>query len=318
MRKKHNRLITEIIKLWLRLVNKSRYFEYKFQLKEQGVKMRHTEFLEGELTRIRKAIVQKKTLTFKHSGHMGDLIYALPVIKTLAQNAQCELYIQLDQRIGRNYHKHPNGNIMINQRGFLMLKPLLEHQSYLSKVAIYQGESLDIDLDLFRKMPFALDFHSVRWYYHITGVFPSMEEPSIEVEPLPQFADKIVVVRTFRGRMPKINYHFLTQYNNVVFLGTKPEFDDFVLEVPNATFHNVSDFKELAGAIKGCKLYISNQTFAFALAEGLKVKRILEGNPYTPFVFPVGGIGTEVFFQHDFEAKVAEWITSEADLLPVT
>ena len=41
------------------------------------------------------------------------------------------------------------------------------------------------------------------------------------------------------------------------------------------------------------------------------MKRILEGNPYTPFVFPVGGTGTEVFFQQDFEAKVAEWSTKK-------
>lgn len=311
MGKKTNGISTELTKFWLRLTDKPRYFEYKLFLKEQNVRNRQTAFLEAELERIRQAVAEKKTLTFKHSGHMGDLIYALPVIKALAQNASCTLYIQLDQRIGRNYHKHPNGNIMINQRGFSMLEPLLSSQSYLDKVAVYQGESIDIDLDLFRKMPFALDFHSVRWYYHIAGVFPPMDQPSIEVEPLPEFADKIVVVRTFRGRMPTLNYRFLTQYSNVVFLGTQAEFDDFVTEVPTATFHNVADFKELAGAIKACQLYISNQTFAFALAEGLKVKRILEGNPYTPFVFPVGGTGTEVFFQQDFEAKVAEWSTKK-------
>jgi hypothetical protein len=134
-----------------------------------------------------------------------------------------------------------------------------------------------------------------------------MNLPSIHVDSIDKFSDKIAVVRTFRGRNPLISYSFLRNYNNILFLGTKDEFDDFKITVPNAEFYDVKDFLELAQIMKSAKFVITNQTFAFALAECLKINRILESNPFIPAVFPIGGKGVDFYFQNQFEKFVEEF-----------
>lgn len=46
---------------------------------------------------IDKVIENNKVLNFLHSGHMGDLIYALPVIKKLSENHTCNLFIGINK-----------------------------------------------------------------------------------------------------------------------------------------------------------------------------------------------------------------------------
>jgi len=53
--------------------------------------------------------------------------------------------------------------------------------------------------------------------------------------------------------------------------------------------------------INSSKLFIGNNSFGFHLAEGLKVKRILEKSSEGPDIIPYGSNGYEVFFQCDFE-----------------
>lgn len=300
-----NPIISEIAKFWYKKTNKPLYLEYKIFLKDQKMIKKYKSKFEQEITRISQAIDSKEELNFKHSGHIGDLMYALPVIKELAKTKKCNLYIQLNYKIGRKgYYKHPAGNIMINERIYNMILPLLENQNYIHSVKNWEGEIIDIDLDLFRGFPFSSDFHSIRWYYHITGTQPDMNLKYVDVELDEKNKNKIVVVRTFRGRNPLIDYSFLKEYNDILFLGTKSEYDDFIKSVPNAEFYDVNDFLELAQIMKSSKFVITNQTFAFALVEGLKVNRILEASPHFPAVFPIGNNGYDFYFQNQFEALV--------------
>ncbi len=180
-------------------------------------------------------------------------------------------------------------------------------QSYIQSVSKWNNEKIDIDLDVFRELPVSMEFHSIRWYYHIIGIQPDMNQSFLEVEPHPTIKNKIVVVRTFRGRNPLIDYSFLKNYNDLLFLGTKAEYDDFSATVPNIEFHDVSDFMEMAQIIKSSRFFVSNQTFSFALAEALKVNRLLEANPFLPVVFPIGGEGSDFYFQQQFEKFFAEF-----------
>jgi hypothetical protein len=303
--KKQNKFKVELIKFFLKRFNKDKYQFYKQKTREDKLVYDYETSFKSKIQHIQTVLQQKTEINFKHSGHMGDLIYALPVIKEIAKTKKCNLFIRVNHSLGKKaYYKHPSGSVMISERMYNMVVPLLENQKYINKVNKWNQEEIDIDLDLFREFPFTNDFHSVRWYYHITGQFPDMNEPSLEANPSDSFSDKIVVVRTFRGRNPLVNYSFLNKYDNLLFLGTKDEYDDFKIQVPNSSFYDVKDFLEMAQIMKSAKFVITNQTFAFALAEGLKVNRILEANPFIPAVFPVGKNGVDFYFQEQFEEFV--------------
>lgn len=299
---------TEIKKFWWRLTNKPKYFEYKLHLKEDKILKKFTPDLHKKWLAISRVVTSDKAeINFKHSGHLGDLLYALPILKELSKKSKCNLYVNLNQTIGRNYFKHPTGNVMITKRSYQMVLPLLKAQTYINEVRIWNEEKIDIDLDLFRQLPVAMEFHSIRWYYHLTGLHPDMSLPFIEVEPHETIKNKIVIVRTFRGRNPLINYSFLSQYNDLLFVGTKTEYEEFSKEVPNVEFYNVSDFMEMAQIIKAARFFVSNQTFSFAIAEGLKVNRLLESNPFFPVVFSIGGEGYDFYFQEQFEKLFSDF-----------
>ena len=63
---------------------------------------------------------------------------------------------------------------------------------------IFNNENIDIDLDLFRDIPINLNFHSIRWYSHLTGTSLDMNRNYLEVGTNREFNDKIVIVRTQR------------------------------------------------------------------------------------------------------------------------
>ena len=73
-----------ILKLWYKIFNKRKYQIYKKdKIQFERIKLYKDEVYDNILN-IQKNIDDKKELSFLHSGHMGDLIYSLAVIKELA------------------------------------------------------------------------------------------------------------------------------------------------------------------------------------------------------------------------------------------
>ena len=232
-----SKIVSELKKFWFRVTKNPRYFEYKLELKDQKyLKRCNNGFLET-IAKIEESIKNKSELNFKHSGHIGDLVYALPVIKELAKTKKCNFFVNVNHSLGGSYYKHPSGNIMISDRSFSILLPLLKSQDYISEAKKWENEPIDIDLDLFREFPFSSDFHSIRWFFHIVGKQIDMTLPYLSLNKIEKYKDTIVVVRTFRGRNPIIDYRFLQKKSNILFLGIKSEYDDFVKLVPNAEFY---------------------------------------------------------------------------------
>ena len=294
---------SEILKFWYKITNnKSKYLEVKHAKREQKKRTTLNPEVLKTLKQFKDNIDSKTEINLSHSGHLGDLIYALPIIKELSKTKTCNLIVKVNQPYNGKYFKHPSGNIMISERSFNMLLPLLKEQSYLNSVTVYTNQSIDVDLDFFRALPISNQFHSFRWYYHLVGKQADMTLPYLDVKPHSTIKDKIVIVRTFRARNVFIDYSFLKHYDNLLFLGTKDEYEDLKQSVPNLEFYDVKDFLELAQIIKSCKFYLSNQTFAYAIAEGLKVPRLLEAYPDYPVMFPTTTNGADFYFQEHFEA----------------
>jgi hypothetical protein len=247
----------------------------------------------------------KKSTAFKHSGNSGDIIYALPAIFELSKNGKANLYLQLNQPGLYNLDYHPLGNVMLTAKMVELLKPLLLYQPRIASVDDYKQQPIDYDLDIFRNYTFLQDRGSIsRWYFNVLGISYDTSQPWLAAPKDEQYADKIVVARSHRYRSPVVDYSFLKKYPNKLFVGVQEEYEDMKKAVPDIEFKPVKDFLELATIINSCQLFIGNQSFPFALAEGLKVPRLLESYYKLPNVVVEGKGANDFLYQPQFEYAV--------------
>ncbi len=288
-------------KYYYKFFNKKKYLNIKSLKKLEDSKRIFKEKYEEYIYNIQQTINKKKTINFLHSGHLGDLIYALPVIKELSKDHECYFYIQANKKMPVEYFQHPAGSVYINDRMLDLFLPLMKEQKFIHKVEKYNNQNIDIDFDIFRTLPVNICFNSPRWYFQITGIQIDLSQPYLEVSPHEKIKNKIVIHRTFRHRNQFINYKFLKNYNDLIFIGTKDEYEDLKEEVPNLELYDCKDYLDMARVIKACKFFIGNQSVAYPMAEALKVPRILEAEPLFPVVQPIGKNAYDFYYQPHFE-----------------
>lgn len=301
-----------ISRLWLKHTDRIRYKQYKWELKNHK-QLEFANFItEAEkLTSPAKIIEYAKKnqkIRLSHSGNAGDVIYALPTIKKIKEltNVRIELYLRLGQPlILSGYNTHPLGNVMLNERMAEMLMALLRPQPYFDLVEIHTDQTIDIDLDYFRAGGIPLDKGNIaRWCSYLTGINPELWKPWVTVEPDKTYTDTIVMARSERYRNYTINYKFLNDYKNIVFIGVESEYKDIKKTIPHIRWVQVDDFMQMARIIAGSKFFIGNQSFPFSIAESMKVPRILETSFEVINVVPEGENGYDFFFQEHLESIV--------------
>ncbi|MDC1476034.1 hypothetical protein N8084_00885 [Pelagibacteraceae bacterium] len=289
------------LKNWHKIVNKKKYKQLKLKENTEKKIKFYKLNIKNKIDTIHEKIKKNKKLNFIHSGHIGDLIYSLPVIKKLSETHECSFYIQKNKPINVDYPGHPSGNVLLDEKIIRKLLPLLKLQSYFKLVDIYNNEEIDVDLDLCREIPINVSFHQVRWYVHITGIHVNMEDAFLDVNPKKNFDSKVIILRTFRNRNHFIDYKFLSKYKNLLFVGLENEFNDLKNDVPNLEFYNCKDFHEMAQIIKASRFYLGNLSGGYSIAEGLKVPRLLEGCSDFPAVYPIGGNSFDFYHQSHLE-----------------
>jgi hypothetical protein len=295
-------------KLWLKYTDRPGYKNYKWDLINYK-QHQYESFLTStkKLTDFNKIKVVANTthkLDIIHSGNAGDIIYALPTIKKIHEltGTTINLYLRLGkQSYLPNYNSHPVGNVMLNKTMADMLLPLIRSQRYINSCEIYINQNVDINLDYFRAGMFPMHGNIARWCSYITGVSPDLWKNWLEIEPDLSFVDKIIIARSGRYQNSAINYSFLNTYKNVVFIGVESEYKDIRNYIPEIRWVEVNDFLRMAEMIAGCKFFIGNQSFPYAIAEGLKIRRILEASFEVINVVPEGDNGFDFFFQDHFE-----------------
>ena len=277
-----------------------------FKKKRNSNSERYKNYIIPKINEFYKNIDSKDTISFLHYGHLGDIINSLPTIKLLSKTKNCHLYIQSNKKIpGHVISKdHPFGDVYLTKNSIVKLIPLLKQQKFLQKVETFSNQKIDIDLNFFRELPINFNIDSVRWYFHLTGIFPDLSKSYLEVNESDKFKNFIVILRSLRRQNKYINYKFINSYKNLVFIGLKNEYLDLKKEIPNLEYYDSEDFLELATIIKSCKMFIGNLSFGFALAEALKVPRLLESGPNFPLVYPNGSNGYDFYFQNHFEELV--------------
>jgi|TARA_B110000438_G_scaffold297702_1_gene344533 hypothetical protein len=287
--------------LHYKLLDNKKYKRLKEEEKiKESVKIFESKY-KDYIYEIKNKIEKNKTITFLHSGHLGDLVYALPVIKELSKDHECHFYIQSNKKIPVEYYKHPAGSVYIDDRMLNLFLPLMKEQKFIHRVEKYNDQKIDINFDIFRELPININFNSPRWYFHIAGIQVDLADPYLFVDPHEKIKNKIVIHRTFRHRNQFINYKFLERYGDLVFVGTKDEYEDLRKDVKNLDLYDCKDYLDMARVIKASKFFIGNQSVAYPMAEAIKVPRILEAEPNFPVVQPIGKNAFDFYYQPHFE-----------------
>jgi hypothetical protein len=239
------------------------------------------------------------TLAVVHGGHVGDLIWHLPSVIWLTKHyglRKARLYVRTDVPVGPGEISHPCGRVQITRAFAESIIPFLKMQDYLEDARIWQGEDVDVDLDVFRRTGFPFDRgDNAKWVGHAIPCAPRLWQPWLTVrDAMPN--GMILVNRTLRNQNPAIHYRFLLRYPEVRFVGLREEYEQFKKEV-NIRWQETKTFLDLARLIAGCRLFIGNQSAAYALAQGLMAPRVLEVSPTHPVAFVHGPNGFEAWSQ---------------------
>jgi len=259
------------------------------------------EKYEKLIININNSLIKKKELNFLHSGPVGDLIYSLAIIQKISKTHKCNFFVNVNKKFTYEYYRHNGEGYLISKRIFDFTLPLLKEQKFLNIVKKYENEKIDINLDLFRELPWNNTFTSQRWYFHIIGEHEDLSLPYINVTDHLKLKNKIVIQRSFRFRNIYINYKFLNNFEDLLFIGIKDEYDDLKKQIPNLEWYNPKSFYEVAQIIKSSRFFIGNSSSCYSIAEALKVPRLLEASPDYPVVQPIGKDAFDFYFQPHFE-----------------
>lgn len=289
------------IKIFYKLFNKQAYLTIKNSERTIETKKIFEAKYEDQINQIQKKINNQKKLSFKHSGHIGDIINVLPVIKELSNTHACDLYININKPLEVDHFAHQAGNVYLNRKIYDMLAPLLKSQKYINNVEIFENQIIDINFDLLRELPINLLFDNLKYGSLISGVQPDIHQSYLEVIPHKTITNKITVLRSLRYRNQFINYKFLENYKDLLFIGTKDEYTELKKEIENLQFHDCKDFLEMAQIIKASRFFVGNSSLGIDLAEATKIPRLLEACPGFP-ARQVHGINAyDFYFQSHFE-----------------
>lgn len=210
-------------------------------------------------------------------GDCGDCTYLMAILHGLG--GQHEVLLQISDRT------KAKGEDGITTLCNLMV-PLLASQSYITSARRHKpDDTVDWQSAKFRlqghyrqgetlmraHLNNLIATHSIG--QHITG-----KDKWITATPDKRSAGKIVVNRSGRYRnqyfpWPEVVRHYS---HRIVFVGLPHEHREFCGHFGYVDYLPTYNMLEVAQLIEGSELFIGNQSCAFAIAEGLKKRRILE------------------------------------------
>jgi len=261
-------------------------------------------------------------IRFAHSGSESSLIYALPTIRALGGG-------QLAIRVGGpNGNGHNAAGEPVSQEQFDSIASLLRRLPYLATVEAYDSECspppmIDVDLDQVFSLSAGgmrlLGGDCARWYSWITGVSPSPEtawisrDVAVDSAVTPDLgADSIVVTRTALFRNRRLNYAFMAGLN-VWFVGATDDYEAVKSEISEAKYVPTRSALEMAAIVSRARCVVGTQSLGFAIAEAMKVSRVLEVYPPAPTLMTTGPGGSEALTQKAFERLVSR---AQCDPIP--
>ena len=100
----------------------------------------------------------------------------------------------------------------------------------------------------------------------------------------------------------------LLKGNDCVFVGLRDEWRAFCRDFFPVAYYPTDTLLELARIVAGAELFLGNQSFAFAIAEGLDLPRRLEVRPTHPYNDPRTLRGRTFLTRADFQSISEETV----------
>lgn len=257
---------------------------------------------------------EKEPIRVKHFANIGDLIAAMPALKTHYQKTKRKAIVCQQIDVKGDYYVgavHPTldnlGNqVMCNQTMFDMIKPLLVSQDYIHDAEVFNGQLINLNLDKIRGESFVnMPYGALQQWlfieypdlaYDLSKAWIDIGEADISdcgylygglatsMLPVENIGSKVILNFTERYRNEALSYYFLRSCQPfLLFAGTANEYQIFCekwgLEIPRLYVNN---FLQLAYILKKAKFLLSNQSFCWNLAEAMKSPRLLEYCQHAP------------------------------------
>lgn len=249
-----------------------------------------------------------KTISVFHAVNPGDLIAAMGALKTLYEISHKKIILlQSTQQLAQYYAgaTHPTinkygENVCCNDNMFDMLKPLIESQEYIHSMEVYGGQKMDLNFNVIRdttnvNIPFGaiqnwipLAFPDL--YFDISKAWIELKEKCPKYIAK-QVKGKVILNFTERYRNNFMDYYFLRNYSpDLIFAGTEKEHFLFTTRWNlNIPYLKVTNFLDLAHAIKNSLFLMGNQSMCINIAYAIGSPRITEICAGAPNVIPMIG-----------------------------
>jgi hypothetical protein len=210
---------------------------------------------------------------FTHTADLGDIIAALPTIRTLGGGR-----LIIGEKKGRD-----GGRESLRGARFEALKPLLQRQPYLDSVE-WADELPESRWDF---STFRHDHRKgeslAQWQARHLGVSIS-ETPWLLATPSPKTRGRVVFARSLRYHSPAFPWDkALLRFKDPLFIGLPEEYMAFQTKWGKPLEnHTCSNLLELAELIAGCELFVGNQSCPFWIAVSMGVPLIQETWAHDP------------------------------------
>lgn len=235
-------------------------------------------------------------VSVKHSGHIGDILYSLNTVKSIAdKHGPVDMYIGFS--MPNQTPNHPSGKYTMTDKSFAYMLPLLETLPYIANVYKHNGQVIDYDLDTFRSQGFSIGSLDLRkWYRFLFAEFEiDLNDKIIETQKkFDYLKDAVIINLTTRYRDIQIDYRRLNNLNRpLYFVGIEEEWELFSRYGLGCKRILVKDALHMSQILNSCYLFIGNQSSTFALAEQMKINRALEVHNICPNVIVIGANGID-------------------------
>ena len=203
-------------------------------------------------------------MTFRHSGDLGDAIYALSVIS------------EIEGKHTLRCVDRPGVTAEFLSR-VPLLKKLFESQSYIESVECSE-EPVDHDFVKFRRFHGQSTTLTRAMASEIGLIGGTGEKPWLKVKPSKETSGKIVIARSPRYNNMEFPWAEIVRHygDRLLFVGIPVEHKTFCHCNGRVEYGEVKDFHELAKLIAGSELFIGNQSSPMAVAMGLGHNAIQE------------------------------------------
>lgn len=210
---------------------------------------------------------------------------------------------------------HPNGSqYLMSEGAFEFIRPLLELQPYINQVKFVPEAGIPSDAIRLDPYRFAngmnLSAGNIADYPgKFYGIPLDVSIAWLDARPMKEPASFITVGASKRYRNVAIDYSFLDRVDAVRFVGLPEEYEDFKARhgLGRLVYHRCETAIDLAAAIGSSRVFIGNQSMAFAVAEGLKVNRALEACEMVPNVVPCGRGAGSFIYQTGLVSLLRSW-----------